>query len=56
MGLHHISGNSVNDLLVFVQDNIDDEINWAEAGGFLQILPKRIAIQLAGTGVFVNHH
>ena len=26
MGLHHISGNSVNDLLVFVQDNIDDEM------------------------------
>ena len=56
MGLHHISGNSVNDLLVFVQDNIDDEINRAEAGCFLQILTKGIAVQLAGTGVFINHH
>ncbi len=55
MRFYQISRDRLYDLLMLVEHDVDDEIHPDLARGFLQILPERIRIEIAGMAARIDH-
>ena len=56
VGLGHIAGHGLDDLLLLIQDHVQDEVHAADVGGLFDVLTQGIGGDVAGAGQGVDHH
>ena len=51
----HIAGDRLDDLLVFIQHDVQDKVSSDDRGRFLDVLTDRVGIDIPGIGAVLYH-